>query len=191
MKLSFFVAAMLGVIGLQSTQAINLESNAIDFSDYELAEIGGEGDGEAAPQAEGGEAVNGVTVRLGTPDCKADKPVPFENQMLSSLNKLGSKSMELHNALKIAFERNQKMLNTKTVKLSGGLDLTKIIDNPPEEPKKTVSQPVIKIAASTTPCTEPGKDAKPVTKVADPAEKPAPAPAAPAGTPGPPKVWVT
>ena len=107
MKLSFFVAAMLGVIGLQSTQAINLESNAIDFSDYELAEIGGEGDGEAAPEAEGGEAVNGVTVRLGTPDCKADKPVPFENQMLSSLNKLGSKSMELHNALKIAFERSQ------------------------------------------------------------------------------------
>ena len=183
MKLSFFVAAMLGVIGLQSAQAVNLESNAIDFSDYELAEIGGEGDGEAAPEAEGGEAVNGVTVRLGTPDCKADKPVPFENQMLSSLNKLGSKSMELHNALKIAFERNQKMLNTKTVKLSGGLDLTKIIDNPPEEPKKTVSQPVIKIAASTTPCTEPGKDAKPAA--------PAPAPAAPAGTPAPPKVWVT
>merc|ERR1712051_88342 len=144
-------------IGLQSSQAINLEatSNAVDFSDYELAEIGGsgEGDGEADTKAEGGEAVNGVTVRLGTPDCKADVPVPFENQMLSSLNRLGSKSMELHNALKIAFERNQKMLNTKTVKLSGGLDLTKIIDNPPEEPKKTVSQPVIKIAASTTPCT--------------------------------------
>ena len=187
MKLSFFVAAMLGVIGLQSTQAISLEaaSNAIDFSDYELAEIGGagEGDGEAAPEAEGGEAVNGVTVRLGTPNCQADKPVPFENQMLSSLNKLGSKSMELHNALKIAFERNQKMLNTKTVKLSGGLDLTKIIDNPPEEPKKTVSQPVIKIAASTTPCTEPGKDAKPADKPADPK----PAPPAPASTGGPPK----
>jgi len=140
MKLSFFVAAMLGVIGLQSTQALTLESNAIDFSDYELAEIGGagEGGGDAETKAEGGEAVNGVSVRLGTPDCKAEEPVPFENQMLSSLNKLGSKSMELHNALKIAFERNQKMLNTKTVKLSGGLDLTKIIDNPPEEPKKPV-----------------------------------------------------
>ena len=48
MKLSFFVAAMLGVIGLQSTQAISLEasSNAIDFSDYELAEIGGAGEGD-------------------------------------------------------------------------------------------------------------------------------------------------
>ena len=44
----------------------------------------------------------------------------------------------MHNALKIAFERNQAMLNTKTVKISGGLDLTKIIDNPPEEPKKPV-----------------------------------------------------
>lgn len=109
MKLSFFVAAMLGVIGLQSTQAISLEasSNAIDFSDYELAEIGGAGEGDGQAKAEGGEAVNGVTVRLGTPDCKADKPVPFENQMLSSLNKLGSRSMELHNALKIAFERSQ------------------------------------------------------------------------------------
>ena len=46
MKLSFFVAAMLGVIGLQSAQAVNLESNAIDFSDYELAEIGGAGEGD-------------------------------------------------------------------------------------------------------------------------------------------------
>ena len=72
------------------------------------------------------------------------------------------------------------MLNTKTVKLSGGLDLTKIIDNPPEEPKKTVSQPVIKIAASTTPCTE-KKDEKPAP-APTPAPTPAPAPA-PAPTP--------
>ena len=90
MKLNFFVATLLGVIVLQSTQAIDLDasSKAIDFSDNELAEIS-----EAAPEAEGGEAVNGVTVRLGTPDCKAEEPVPFENHMLSSLSKLGSKSM--------------------------------------------------------------------------------------------------
>ena len=90
MKLNFFVATLLGVIVLQSTQAIELDasSNAIDFSDNELTEIC-----EAAPEVEGGEAVNGVTVRLSTPDCKAEEPVPFENHMLSSLSKLGSKSM--------------------------------------------------------------------------------------------------
>ena len=57
------------------------------------------------------------------------------------------------------------------MKLSGGLGLTKKIDNLPEEPKKTVSQPVIKFAASTTPFTELGKDVKPATKAADPAER--------------------
>ena len=181
MKLSFFAAALIATLGLQQAQAINLQTMS-DIPDFNLAQIDGEGNGEI--NAEGGEAPNGVTVRLGTPSCKADKPEPFEGQMLGSLQKLGAKGMELHNALKIAFERHQKMINTKTVKISGGLDLTKIIDNPPEEPKKTVSQPVIKIAASTTPCTEPGKDAKPADK---PADKPA-APAAPAGTPGPPKV---
>ena len=160
MKLSFFAAALIAAIGLQETQAVNLQTMSnIDYSDYNLAQIdgAGEGDGESKAGAEGGEAVNGVTVRLGTPDCKADKPEPFEGQMLSSLQKLGAKGLELHNALKIAFERNQAMLNTKTVKISGGLDLTKIIDNPPEEPKKPVQQPVIKISASTTPCTDPAK----------------------------------
>ena len=91
MKLNFFVATLLGVIVFQSsTQAIELDasSNAIDFSDNELTEIC-----EAAPEVEGGEAVNGVTVRLSTPDCKAEEPVPFENHMLSSLSRLGSKSM--------------------------------------------------------------------------------------------------
>ena len=158
MKLSFFAATLIAALGLQQAQAIDLQTMSnIDIPDYNLAQIEGEGDGESKAAAEGGEAVNGVTVRLGTPDCKADKPEPFEGQMLGSLQKLGARGMELHNALKIAFERHQQLLNTKTVKLSGGLDLTKIIDNPPEEPKKTVSQPVIKIAASTTPCTDPAK----------------------------------
>ena len=158
MKLSFFAAALIAALGLQQAQAIDLQTMSnIDIPDYNLAQIDGEGDGEMKPCAGGCDAVNGVTVRLGTPDCKADKPEPFEGQMLGSLQKLGARGMELHNALKIAFERHQQLLNTKTVKLSGGLDLTKIIDNPPEEPKKTVSQPVIKIAASTTPCTDPAK----------------------------------
>ena len=160
MKLSFFAATLIAALGLQQAQAVNLQTmNNIDIPEYNLAQIDGEGDGEIKADAEGGEAVNGVTVRLGTPSCQADKPAPFEGQMLSSLQKLGARGMELHNALEIAFKRHQQLLTTKTVKLSGGLDLTKIIDNPPEEPKKTVSQPVIKIAASTTPCTEPGKAA--------------------------------
>ena len=159
MKLSFFTAALIAAMGLHATQAVDLQamSKNIDFSDYELAEIGGEGEGDGEIKTDADEAVNGVSVRLSTPDCKAEEPKKFETEMLSSLQKLGSKGMELHNALKIAFERNQKMLNTRTVKLSGGLDLTKIIDNPPEEPKKPVQQPVIKISASTTPCTDPAK----------------------------------
>ena len=35
MKVSFFAAALIGVIGLQSTQAVNLPINDIDFADYE------------------------------------------------------------------------------------------------------------------------------------------------------------
>ena len=52
------------------------------------------------------EVVNGVTVRMSTPECQTEPEVPFENQMLSALNELGTKSMDLYNALKIAFERN-------------------------------------------------------------------------------------
>ena len=156
MKLSFFAAALIAALGLQQAQAVDLQTYS-NIPDFNLAQIDGEGEGDTKAEAEGEEAVNGVTVRLGTPSCKADKPEPFEGQMLGSLQKLGARGMELHNALKIAFERHQKLLNTKTVKISGGLDLTKMIDNPPEEPKKTVTQPVIKIAASTTPCTDPAK----------------------------------
>jgi len=52
------------------------------------------------------EVVNGVTVRMSTPECKTEEEVPFETQMLTALNELGTKSMDLYNALKIAFERN-------------------------------------------------------------------------------------
>jgi len=52
------------------------------------------------------EVVNGVTVRMSTPECQTTEEVPFETQMLTALNELGTKSMDLYNALKIAFERN-------------------------------------------------------------------------------------
>ena len=58
------VAVMLGVIVLKSTQAINLKasSNAIDLSNYKLV----------VREAESGEAINGVTFGLETPDGKAE-----------------------------------------------------------------------------------------------------------------------
>ena len=103
MKLSFFTAALIAAMGLHATQAVDLQamSKNIDFSDYELAEIGGdsEGDGEIKTDAAADEAVNGVSVRLSTPDCKAEEPKKFETEMLGSLQRLGSKGMELHKAL--------------------------------------------------------------------------------------------
>lgn len=99
------------------------------------------------------EVVNGVTVRMSTPECQTTEEVPFETQMLTALNELGTKSMDLYNALKIAFERNQKLMNAKTMTLSGNLSLTPT-EHPPKEEKEPVVVPTIKIAASTAPCVE-------------------------------------
>lgn len=47
MKTSFFVAAILGLVSIQQTQAVNLQSQEeFDFSDYDLAEILNETEGE-------------------------------------------------------------------------------------------------------------------------------------------------
>ena len=70
MKLSFFAAALLGVVGFQNVQAARLESNNIDFSDFEFAEIEAEGEGNTLADADCEETVNGVTLRLSTPECE-------------------------------------------------------------------------------------------------------------------------
>ena len=88
MRVSFFAAAMLAIVGFQSVEAVALEGHDFDFADYELAEIDVDGDSKAdvdvdveadavskilanaAADAECEETVNGVTLRLSTPECE-------------------------------------------------------------------------------------------------------------------------
>ena len=86
MKVSFFAAALLGVISMDQVHAVNL--NNLDYVDYEFAEIDsntlGEGktdtnveakadvDADAAADATADaceQQVGGVTIRLNTPEC--------------------------------------------------------------------------------------------------------------------------
>ena len=112
MKVSFFTAAaILGLVGYQTVEAITLESHDFDFGDYELAELRVEGEGkgesdavaEAKADADCEETVGGVTLRLSTPECQKEekKPqIPFDQQMLLALSELSGKSMTLYDALK-------------------------------------------------------------------------------------------
>jgi len=53
MKVSFFAAALLGVVGLHQANAINLQSHDIDFADYEFAELDTNTFGEGLTDADG------------------------------------------------------------------------------------------------------------------------------------------
>ena len=108
MKVSFFAAALLGLVAVQ---AVELPQ---DYSDYSFAEIDSNTEGDshaegeanaevhATSQADCEQVVGGVTVRLNTPECAGEAPVPFENQMLTALQELSGKSMDLYEALKVS-----------------------------------------------------------------------------------------
>ena len=53
MKVSFFAAALLGVVGLHQATAVTLESHDIDFADYEFAELDTNTFGEGLTDVEG------------------------------------------------------------------------------------------------------------------------------------------
>ena len=84
MKVSFFAAALLGLVGLnnnQGAQAVTL--NSFDIDDYEQtfsqieSLLSGEGEGMTLTDADGDEA---VVLKLTGGDCEAPKAeVPFEN----------------------------------------------------------------------------------------------------------------
>ena len=89
MKISHFAAIVLGVASIQQAHAVSLEGHDFDFADYELAEIDGEGKGDAATEttsntdADSEETnVGGVTIRLpkaGCSECDKPKPeIPFD-----------------------------------------------------------------------------------------------------------------
>ena len=86
MRFSFFTAAaVLGLVGLQTTEAITIEGHDFDFADYELAEIQGEGEGKGAGEADldadaGADSEESVVLKLsGEGGCEKPKPqLPFD-----------------------------------------------------------------------------------------------------------------
>ena len=117
MRFSFFTAAaVLGLVGLQTTEAITIEGHDFDFADYELAEIQGEGEGKGAGEADldadadaGADSEESVVLKLsGEGGCEKPKPqLPFDQQMLLALQELSGKSMTLYEALKSQFAKSQ------------------------------------------------------------------------------------
>lgn len=120
MKVSFFTAALLGLTSYQQVAAVQLQGHDIDFADYELAEIGGSGDAEphaasevqALTDAECEQTVNGVVLRLDTPECNqvAPAPSPTPSELaLKAVAELGSKASQLENALALLIARNKSL----------------------------------------------------------------------------------
>ena len=115
MRFSLFAAAaVLGLVGLQTTEAITIEGHDFDFADYELAEIQGEGEGKGAGELNldaDAESDESVVLRLsGEGGCGCEKPkpaLPFDQQMLLALQELSGKSMTLYEALKSQFAKSQ------------------------------------------------------------------------------------
>lgn len=151
MKLSFYATALLGVMGLHEAQSILLESHDIDFADYELAELHSLGSGEvdAAADADCMETVNGVTLRLTTPECSLEKPAveekkpeaSVENQMLKALGDLSGKSTELQDALKLQFAKTKSLMSTTNVTVSGSIKLTPAGPAPESPAPKAAAAP--------------------------------------------------
>jgi hypothetical protein len=145
MKISHFAAIVLGVATIQQANAVSLEGHDFDFADYELAEIDGEGKGDAAAEntsttltdADSEESVGGITLRLPTADCEKPKPeIPFDQQMLLALQELSGKSMTLYEALKTQFSQSAKLQNSKTMSVTGKISFEPAGDGPlPEAPK--------------------------------------------------------
>ena len=142
MRFSFFTAAaVLGLVGFQTTEAITIEGHDFDFADYELAEIQGEGKGAGEVDADvdlDADADESVVLKLsGDGGCEKPKPqLPFDQQMLLALQELSGKSMTLYEALKSQFAKSQQLQNSKTMSISGDIKFSPAGDGPlpvPEE----------------------------------------------------------
>lgn len=146
MRFSFFTAAaVLGLVGLQTTEAITIEGHDFDFADYELAEIQGEGEGKGAGEVDldadadaDADSEESVVLKLsGEGGCEKPKPqLPFDQQMLLALQELSGKSMTLYEALKSQFAKSQKLQNSKTMSISGNIKFSPAGDGPLPEPEE-------------------------------------------------------
>ena len=111
MRATFYVAALLGLVGFQSVAAVNIQpQDDFDFAQTDaMCECEGEGEGKVETKTETKttgltaadcfQEMNGVVIRLATPGCEAvpaPKPCPpkpcFEQEMLNALQELGAKS---------------------------------------------------------------------------------------------------
>merc|ERR1712176_635404 len=86
MKVAFFAAALIGMTSAVSYERMledefNLaQIDDLDFEDYDdfnFAQIDSHTDADACE-----EVVNGLKVRLNTPECKEEKKVPFESAVM-------------------------------------------------------------------------------------------------------------
>ena len=129
------------------------------------------------------ETVNGVTLKLQTPECTqktAEEPkVNFENQMLLALQDLSGKSMDLYDALKLQFAKNAKLSEGTPMAISGQVVVKPKIDTDPTEgaaflkaagdakPAGNSDAATITIKAEGAGVKVDGADAKPAEKKAD------------------------
>jgi hypothetical protein len=151
MKLSFFTLALLGFV--QQAQAVNLDSGSeLTYrhdAEFDMESLGqtdvdgasdttvhGEGESEGRTQAEADcyQNINGVLVRLNTPECIEVPKVTFEQQMLLALQELTGKSQDLYEALRLQFAKNAKLSAAKTMTVSGSLSFKPKIDDTPIAP---------------------------------------------------------
>lgn len=142
--------------------------------------------------------VGGVVIRLQTPECQKKEapkcpPPTFEQAMLSALDELSKKAVDLGDALKMQFAKSQQLASSKTLSVSGNLAFTPVVPAEPAPkpcpcPEKKPDQ-VITLKADAPACDtcKPACDSCP--KPCDSCPAAAPKPAAPkvAAAPAAPK----
>ena len=148
MKTHFFAALLAAGIS-----AVNLQTYDAHFNQF--AQIAEEEAGKKATSlAEGASYVatdaktitdaaceqvqNGVVVRLNTPECQLVKKPSADTLIMGAVQQLGKQAQELNDALKLAFERNQKLASARTMKISGNLSISPMIDEPAVYELRTV-----------------------------------------------------
>ena len=114
MKLSFFIAALLGAAAVQ---AVTLESETYTYDDFE---------DETLAETEN-------VVKVNIPECQG-KPDP-DALIMEAVNELGDKSKDMAKALQLAFARSARLAATRTMEVKGCISLTPKIPEPTPAPK--------------------------------------------------------
>ena len=159
MKLSLFAPALIGMIGVHSVEL----PSQMDFNDnfYEQFAAQVESDANSMGAALGGahtdadaacqETVNGVVLRLQTPECQQNTEaveVNFESQMLQALKDLESKSKDLFEALTLQFAKNTRLQAGTAMNITGNVIVKPHIDSDPTDGASFTKQACEKKPAS-------------------------------------------